>query len=296
MVGQKILTIGGHGMLGRPVVRRLLKEGFQVRNMSRRPEAAAALLPSAVECVAGDLKQVESIRSAAEGVAFVYLNLATYKPNAPFKPEKDGTANVIEALKRSPDTGIAKISALGVADGPVEGWPEACLKYEADRAVIASGHPYLIFYPSWFMESIPLMIKGPFLMQMGGVEVPIRWISGDDLGRSFAAALRDRNAWNRTYCLEGPEALTVGEACKRFTSAYDKAVLRIPNPLWTLKLAGTLLPLMKNFVQIVKRTNAMGTAFRAQAAWDQLVKPDMSIEQYVAYIKEYDDWPVKSLI
>ena len=65
---KKILVIGGQGMLGRPVVRRLLKEGFEVRVMARQPEKAAAKLPDGVEVVLGDLQDIECIRHVAEDV------------------------------------------------------------------------------------------------------------------------------------------------------------------------------------------------------------------------------------
>jgi len=57
----RILFIGGHGMLGRPIVRRLINEGFEIRSMARDRTRAGRLLPPKVEIVEGDLKIVDSI-------------------------------------------------------------------------------------------------------------------------------------------------------------------------------------------------------------------------------------------
>ncbi|MBN2123508.1 MAG: NmrA family NAD(P)-binding protein [Deltaproteobacteria bacterium] len=50
---ERILVIGGRGVLGRPVVRRLVREDFRVRAMARDVSQAASLLPEEVDLVGG---------------------------------------------------------------------------------------------------------------------------------------------------------------------------------------------------------------------------------------------------
>lgn len=290
-----VLMIGGHGMLGRPVARVLVSEGFRVRAMAREPDRAARLLPDEVEVVRGDLQSMEDIRRAADGVDAITVNLSTTRPDSPFQPERDGINNLLEALRGRPAAPIVKTSALGVTE-MMDNWPEADQKREADQRLLESDHPAVILRPSWMMESIPLMIKGAFLMRLGGVRYPIRWLAGEDLGRWTAVALRNSDAWNRCWPAQGPEALTVDEACRRFAAEWNPRILIIPNPLWAIRLAGTVLPLFRNFANIVEVTNRQQGAFRSEKTWKELGEPANSIEDYAASIRRTGDWPRKSLL
>ena len=51
----KILILGGTGMLGAPVTRRLQVDGFEVRLLTRDPEKARAMFDDSYEIVAGDV-------------------------------------------------------------------------------------------------------------------------------------------------------------------------------------------------------------------------------------------------
>jgi len=245
---KKILIIGGHGMLGRPVVRRLIKEEFPVRVMARDTARAAALLPPQTEIVEGDLQNIESIREAAAGADFVYLNLATERHKAAFRPELDGAKNVIEALAGRDDVVISKLSALGVQ--PTDGWwLDTDQKYEAEELLKGSGFPYIIFRPTWFYESLPLFIAGKRLAIMGKLPHPIYWLSGDDYGRIVAEAFR-KNLVNRTFNAQGVNPLTFEEAAGRFIRAYRPELKVSHIPLLVLKLGGIFKPQMKSLLRL----------------------------------------------
>ena len=77
----KVLVVGATGMLGRPVVRRLVEEPCAVRALVRDPKRAGPLLPEACELVAGDLRDARSLERALAGVDAVYVNLAA--PRSP---------------------------------------------------------------------------------------------------------------------------------------------------------------------------------------------------------------------
>jgi uncharacterized protein YbjT (DUF2867 family) len=64
---QRILVVGGTGMLGQPVVRRLLADGYQVRVLSRSPERARAVLGEGCELVGGDVDDLPSLEAALSG-------------------------------------------------------------------------------------------------------------------------------------------------------------------------------------------------------------------------------------
>jgi uncharacterized protein YbjT (DUF2867 family) len=289
----EILLIGGHGMLGRPVARRLVQEGFTVRAMARSAGRAAAVLPEAVEVVEGDVRNADDIERAADGVGAVYLNLESPNPKAAFRPELDGTRMVVEALRSRPQVLLAKISAIEL--GPEIDWPYAQQKRESEHVLEQSGHPYLIFRPTWLMESLPLFVRGKRLTIPGHPPHPLYWVAGDDMARWVVGALRSERWYNRAITVQGPEPLAFREAAERFVAAWDPTIRVTHFPLWPLRLAGMFKPEIGNFVTLMRLTSAFAEAFQSQDVWDALGPPQLTIEGYVDYIRATDDFPRKQL-
>ena len=287
----KILFIGGHGMLGRPVVRHLVKEGFTIRALSRDIDKARGLLPDEVEVLQGDLEDIESIKSAAEGMDAVYMNLETPNPKAPFRQDLDGTRNVIAALKNRHDVLIAKISGLGLrqTDG---WWPSSDLKFEAEELIKASGHSYLFFHPTWFMESLPLFVRGKKATLFGRKWHPLHWIAGDDYAKMVCQAFK-KNIKNRTFNVQGPEPLNFDEALGRFLRLYGPELKISHMPIFILKMAGVFVPFAKDFHRLFYLASNEKLEFQSQETWDELYKPEMKIEDYYNYMRETGDIPKK---
>ena len=289
----EILVIGGHGMLGRPVARRLVQEGFAVRAMARSVGRAAEVLPEAVQVVSGDVSNEDDIARAAEGVDAVYLNLESPDPKASFRPELDGTRMVVRALRSRPGVLLAKISAIEM--GPEIDWPYAQQKRESEQVLMESGHPYLVFRPTWLMESLPLFVRGKRLAIPGHPPHPLYWVAGDDMARWVVGALRSERWHNRTITVQGPEPLTFREAARRFVAAWDPGIKVTHFPLWPLRLAGMFMAQIGNFATLMRLTSAFAEEFQSQDVWDALGPPQLNIEEYVDYIRATGDFPSKSL-
>ena len=262
-----------------------------MKAMARNVKRATELLPEETEVVSGDLKNLQTIRKAAEGTDAVYLNLATYSHKADFKPELDGTLHVIEALTDNKNVLIAKISALGAA--PDRSWPDADQKYTAEEAIRNSGHPYLLFRPTSFMESLPLFIRYKWLLFFGRQANPRYWIAGDDFGRQVAAAFRKENCRNRTFNIQGCEPLTFREASLRFTRAFDPGIRVVSLPFWPLKLAVFFKLARTDVVKVMEYTDSNPERLQSEETWKELGRPQMTIEGYANYIRETGDLPTK---
>ena len=65
------LVVGGSGIFGRALVKRLVESGKAVRVMTRAPERCANLLQPGVEVVKGDLLDEATLASACTGVSSV---------------------------------------------------------------------------------------------------------------------------------------------------------------------------------------------------------------------------------
>ena len=200
---------------------------------------------------------------------------------------------VVQALQSRPEVLLAKISAIGM--GLEAHWPYARQKRASDDALIQSGHPYLVFRPTWFMESLPLFVRGNRLAIPGKPPHPLYWVAGDDLARWVVGALRSERWHNRTIIVQGPEPLTFRDAAERFVAAWQPGLRITHLPLWPLALIGRFKPEIGNFVTLMRLTSAFEEAFQSRDVWDGLGPPQLTIEGYVEYLRATGDFPRKSL-
>jgi uncharacterized protein YbjT (DUF2867 family) len=89
-VEKKILVIGGTGLLGQPVARRLQEDGFQVRVMVRDPAKAKGPFSESFEILAGDITDRASVEKALDGCTGVHISVGG-------DAEHVGTQNVVAA-------------------------------------------------------------------------------------------------------------------------------------------------------------------------------------------------------
>ena len=287
---QKVLIIGGHGTLGRPVVRCLIADGFEVRALARDPDRAWKRLPPEVEVVKGDLRDLASIREAADGCNIVHLNLSTPNHKAAFLPELDGTHQIIKALADRPEVVLSKITAYG--SRPTNGWwPDIDHKFYTEHAIMASGHPWLIWRPTWFFESIPLFIRKKTLMQPIADSPPLYWVTGHDFGRWIARAFADDSLRNRFFYAQGAEAMTFGEAFRRFRDTYDPSLKIRTMPSFLPAIGALFNPKMHHIHRLLQDAAVKVEEMRSADTYKLLGPPTMGIEQYVEYMHTTGDIP-----
>jgi uncharacterized protein YbjT (DUF2867 family) len=287
------LIIGATGMLGRPVARRLTAEGFPVRALVRDPLRARALLPDGCELVRGELADRPSLAAAMAGIEAVYINLSP--PRSPRRPdpEQSGVPAIIDAARETAVRRLLKISFMGVPQA-ADAWWQIRRKARSDQAIMGSGHDYTIFRPTWLMESIPLFRMGRRLVIPRVPPQPIYWIAGDDYARQVAAALRTEKTANRTYTMQGAEAVSFSDAARRFAEAWRPGPLRVHEiPLWVLRPVAPIRDDIRYLLDLLQVTLETNTRFEAGQAWDDLGEPSMVVEDYVRYMRQTGDVPRK---
>ncbi|MHC4107997.1 MAG: SDR family oxidoreductase [Planctomycetota bacterium] len=292
MADRPVLIVGATGMLGRPVARRLVQEQRSVRALVRDPQRARTLLPEACELVQGDVRDQSTLHAAMEGSHAVYINLSEPFSRRRWDPERAGTGAIARGARSCGVSRLLKISAMGAAEA-AGAWWAARRKLEAEAALADSGVAYTVFRPTWFMESIPLFMMGRSLVVPRTPDVPLHWIAADDYARQVAAALRSEQAANRIYTVQGPEPLTFSRAITRFAAAHPRSLRVRTLPPGLLPLFGMLSPQVRYLRELLDFTFKWNTGFASQATWDDLVKPTMTIEDYVAYMQETGDVPKK---
>ena len=292
---RSILIIGATGMLGRPVVRRLIKEGFLVRAMVRDVPRASTKIHNGCELVPGDLKDGVSICRAMDGIDAVYVNLAKpmRRSPPPWSPEVDGVKAIIAAMKKSNVSRLLRISAMGVDDAAATWWA-AKAKADADRLVMDSGLAWTVFRPTWFMESICTLKLRSFMMCPDLPDSPLRWIAGDDYARQVTAALRDERATNQVYQPQGPELLTIKAAVTRFIEAWTRKPLRLlPTPLAMMRLGKPFSGKAHYLASLMDMTRDHFARIDREAISTNLPPATMKIEDYAKYVERTGDWPRK---
>jgi uncharacterized protein YbjT (DUF2867 family) len=281
-------------MLGRPVCRRLTRDGFRVRALARRPAQAARLLPKEVEVVEGDLRAVESIDRALQDCQAVYVTVDT-PPRAVFRPETDGLRNVIAAAKNHPGIRLLVLSALHGSDAkaPAHSWWHLREKFEAQQIAFKSGLSWTIFEPTWLMESLPLSIKGRILIRVQTPPFGVHWVAGDDLGRFVSSALTKDIGHNEIVPVQGAERMSWRTGAERFIKAYDPGIRMVTIPLWSLRLGGLAVPMAGDLAKLLDLTVEMPEPEPDRTLWERFCRPEMTIEAYARYVKETGDFPQK---
>ena len=135
-----ILVLGGGGLLGAPVTRRLHADGFTVRVLTRDAARTRQRLGDTAEIVAGDATQRDVVDRALAGCDGAHLTL-----NGPAEPIG---AELVAAL--APQHGLKRITYIsGATVGEQNRWFALVEdKLRAEAAIEASGVPYTDLPPN----------------------------------------------------------------------------------------------------------------------------------------------------
>jgi dihydroflavonol-4-reductase len=151
-----ILVTGGTGIVGRPIVERLLADGEPVRALARSEAAARALSELGAEPVRGDVLDLDSLAGAMRGCRLAYhaagFNAFCLRDPAPmFEVNVHGSENVVRAAARTDVERVVYTSSaatlgerkgtVGSEESPHRGWFLSNYersKFEAERAVLAA--------------------------------------------------------------------------------------------------------------------------------------------------------------
>jgi len=229
----KILVIGGTGLIGRPVVRELLKAGNEVGVGGRSPDNILAVFNKQVTPVGLSITDPQTLKGKFAGWDCLHLSL----PSGPrfedsFKNEAGGTANIVaEALS----AGIQRISYLSGATNlsADHSFPPARAKFQAESSIKSSGIPYTIWRASWFMDTLPKLARGGIVGVLGKGNSAPHWIAGHDFGKMVASSLQSVDTLNKTLYAFGPSPVSLNEAARIYRDICHPGapIFHLPIPL-----------------------------------------------------------------
>ena len=229
--GRLILVSGATGQQGGTVARNLLERGFAVRALTRdtgKPEAKE-LADLGAEVVSGDLEDRASIERALEGVYGVFSVQQFWE--AGYEGEVRQGVLLADAAKA---TGVEHYVYSSVGSAHREtGISHFESKWEVEEHVRASGVPYTVLRPVFFMQNWEFMrepILGGTLPQPLDPDKPFQMIDADDIGVFAAMAFEDPGTWvGREVDIAGDE-LTMPEVAGTFSRVTSRNVdyLQVP--------------------------------------------------------------------
>jgi uncharacterized protein YbjT (DUF2867 family) len=284
---KNIAFFGATGMLAQSIIKELNQKGYNITALVRNKAKAAKILPANIKMVEGNLNNLRAIEEVLTGAEGLYLNLSV-QPNSKkndFQSEREGLQNILTVAKDKKIKFIAYLSSLVQRYQGMDGysWWAFEIKNQAVGIIKKSGLPYLIFYPSTFMENFD---KGSFRqgkrINLAGKSVyPMYFIAGEDYARQVEKALSNFNGTSKEYSVQGTEALNADDAAKIFVANYTKEKMSIAKlPFGILAFLGKLSPTFNYGANIVKALNNYPEKFEAEKTWDELGKPTLTLKEY----------------
>lgn len=190
-----VLVTGATGKQGGSVVRHLHQKGFRIRALTRDPDKpeARALVGPGIEVMRGDLQQPDTLSRALDGVYGVYSVQNSLE--GPESEMRQGFA-LIEAAQRSRVSHFVQSSVAGVDQQT--GIPHFESKARIEERLRASGIPFTIFRPVFFMENLLALHEAAasgYVSLPLSPETKLQMISVGDIGAFVSLAFEHSGKW-----------------------------------------------------------------------------------------------------
>ena len=223
--GRVILVSGATGQQGGTVARNLLERGFAVRALTRDMDKAAAreLADLGAEVVSGDLEDRASIERVLDGV-FGVFSVQQFMETGVEGEVRQGV--LLADAARAAGVEHIVYSSVGSAHRNT-GIPHFESKFEVEEHVRASGVPYTVLRPVFFMQNWEFMrepVLSGMLPQPLDPDKPLQMIDAGDIGIFAAMAFDDPETWaEREVDIAGDE-LTMPEIAGTFSRVIGRNV------------------------------------------------------------------------
>lgn len=243
-MAMKVFLTGASGFVGSHVVRRLLRDGHDVRALVRTRGAVAGKAdPQArVQESVGDINSPVLAGQVAGCDAVINLvGIIHQHGKATFEAiHHKGTKNLVEAAKQAGVKRFVQMSALGAR--PQNATLYHTTKFAAEEEVRKSGIPAVMLRPSlifgrgsaFVQQMIGVMRAAPMIRPIPGTgKYPFRPVHVDDVAECFAQSLTNEAATGQTIDLVGGDELTLDEIAEEIASCIGvrKKVVHIPMPV-----------------------------------------------------------------
>lgn len=217
----RVFVTGGTGYVGRPMVERLLKDGHDVKVLTRS-ESRAAHWGTKVSVVVGDLFDDTALKLGMDASdAVVHLvGVIREHPRQKVTMQRvhtEGTKVLVKAALEANISRLVHMSALGARPDAYTAYHQS--KWNAEKVVRQSGLQFTIFRPSIifgkggqgssFVGQLANVIRSsPFVPIIGTGEYRMQPVHTSVVAKAFSDALTSDATAGETFELGGPSAIT----------------------------------------------------------------------------------------
>jgi uncharacterized protein YbjT (DUF2867 family) len=237
-----VLVVGGTGLLGSEVTRRLVDAAIPTRAMVRPTSDASGAALAGVEIVRGDLRDPTSLASAVTDVTTVITTANSIGRRLMGERSLDmaavddaGNAALIDAAERAGVARFIFLSLGGPALGASAPFPRAKRRTEARLA--RSGMRTVVIRPDafqeiWLSPAVSFDPAGGRVVIFGRGRTRVAYVAVPDVAAA-TVALAQQLAPPAVVELGGPEALTRLELVEAFERALGRRIARrhVPRPV-----------------------------------------------------------------
>lgn len=276
MAARLITVFGGSGFIGRYLVQRLARRGWQIRVAVRHPAQALFLKPlgdvGQITPVPASLRHEGSIRAAVAGSdAVVNLVGILYQRGRQGFAEihAEGARRVAEAARAAGAERLVQMSALGADPSSPSDYARSKAAGEAAAAAAFPGasivRPSVVFGPEdgFFNRFAALARYSPVLPLIGGGHTRFQPVYVGDVADALLRIVEDPACAGRTYELGGPQVYSFRELMELTLETICRDRWLIPVPFWLASLQATFLgllpspPLTRDQVRLLQRDNVV---------------------------------------
>ncbi|WP_281560534.1 NAD(P)H-binding protein [Thalassomonas sp. RHCl1] len=287
MSNKTLTVIGATGNLSVPVIKRLVEKGVSVKAVVRNLDKAKLLLPPAVELVYGDVENLASLNTALAGSeqVYIHLNTTSLDESLPFHPERDGVKNIVTAAENNNVKQLIQIGGIESLhpEFAVEGLAlkTSLIRDQGMSYVKASGIPHTLLFCSFFADSFPLYVQDKLFAIIGDLKYPLYFTNTNQLANSLYKAIANPDACNRSFAIQGREAMTFPEAAKRFVKHFDPEIAIEQFPIEAIAQMG--MPeeqamFMEHLMLFVEQLSEQAVAGESQQV---LGEPEMGFDDFI---------------
>jgi uncharacterized protein YbjT (DUF2867 family) len=223
---QRILVVGATGDQGHPLLLRLIAAGMTPVAALRNPRALAGTEFEAVETVAADLYDPQSMIAAASSMDGIAVHL-------PFVFDRDLARQMGENIAAAGKAnGVGRIvfhTSCHVEDHDI-GDPAHDGRRAIEAAIAASGCGHVFLESRVFMDNMIRSWNKPSIVNQGIFAYPakpdlkISWICLDDVAALMVEALERDDLPSGRYKVGGPEALVGDEVAAVLSQVAGKPI------------------------------------------------------------------------
>lgn len=245
MIPRRVFLTGGTGFIGARARERLLRDGVDVRALTRTPRADEAAGDASLTWIEGALDDPGAWTDAVRDCdAIVHLAASTGKVSAAqhARVNVDGTRALLDAARGAGVGRFLHVSTIAVRYPELRRYPYARSKLAAEELVRASGLDWTVLRPTVVLgrgspigASLAGLARLPATPMFGPGRALVQPVHVDDVAAACSEAL-ESGLVGAAVDLGGPEVVSFADLLRRLRVAAG----RPPGPLVRLPLVSTM--------------------------------------------------------